>query len=185
MNGPLSPPLLSLLPDEVGLGDGAASRVEVVTGVEVASAGAGAGAEEEAGTFRNLAEEVVGKGEDEDAGASTGLADGVVYVDGSELDGVTEDSPSSQSLSQPALVRTSMDSCFWEVVSIEQDWQDRILPGEHGSMCQKMWCCAYSDNPTTGIVRGTPDNPAREVEKGDFTWTTVVNEPEEETCPSL
>jgi hypothetical protein len=115
------------LPDEVGLGDGVASRVEVVTGVEVGAAGAGAGEEEETATFRNLAEEVVGKGEDEDAGASAALADGVVYVGRGELDGtegVTEDSPSSQSLGQPALVRTSGDSCFWEVVSIEQYWQD-------------------------------------------------------------
>jgi len=70
------PPLppLPLLLDEAGLGDGVATRVEVVTGVEVGEAGGAAGF----AIFPNLAEVVVGEGEDEGAGAMSG--DGVVCV---------------------------------------------------------------------------------------------------------
>lgn len=102
-------PLLPLLLDEVGLGDGAASWVEVVAGgEELGAAGAGA----EASAFRNLAEEVVGVGEG--AGTTAALGAGFVFVGRGELDGtedVTGDSPSSQS--HPASVRTSRDSWLW------------------------------------------------------------------------
>jgi hypothetical protein len=104
-------PLPPLLLDEAGLGDGAALWVDVVTGgVEVGAAGVGV----ESATFRNLAEEVVGEGEGE--GASAALGVGVVYLGRGELEGtedVTGDSPSSQSLSHPAPVRTSRDSWLW------------------------------------------------------------------------
>jgi hypothetical protein len=119
----LSLPLLPFLLDGVGLGDGAASWVEVVTGgEELGAAGAAA--------FRNLAEEVVGEGEG--AGASAALGDGFVCVGRGELEteDVTGDSPSSQSLSHPAPVRTSRDSWFkrgWQHLSKNEElclfWQ--------------------------------------------------------------
>jgi hypothetical protein len=106
------------LPDEAGLGDGVGTLVEVVTGVEVGSAGAGEGeaagvgegeGEGEGAIFLIFAGEVAG--EDEDEGGVSG--DGAVYAGWDELDGVTEDSfsshPSSGAL-HPRLVRTLRDS---------------------------------------------------------------------------